>query len=78
MDISTVTSRGQVVIPQSVREHYHISAGTRLCFIEQGKDLIVRAVTDEYIQGLKGSLKTKGKATKALLLERRRDREAES
>lgn len=76
MDISTVTSRGQVVIPQAVREHFHIEAGTRLCFIEQGKDLVVRAVTDEYIRSLRGSMKLKGGGTKALLASRRKDREA--
>ena len=78
MEISTVTSRGQVVIPQSIRQHYHIAKGTRLCFMEQGKDLVVRAVTDEYLKGLKGSLKTKGRALKTLLDERRRDRQAGS
>lgn len=76
MQVSTVTSKGQVVIPRAVREHYHISPGTRLCFLEQGKDLVVRAVTDEYIGGLKGSLKTKGRGVRALLDSRRKDREA--
>jgi AbrB family looped-hinge helix DNA binding protein len=39
---SKVTSRGQVTLPQSVRETYDIHPGDVIYFLEAGKTLILR------------------------------------
>ncbi len=70
-----VTVKGQVVIPSKIRHRHRIRKGTKVCFLEQGNDIIIRPVTDEYIDSLKGLLKTKGKALQALLEEKKRERE---
>ncbi|MEJ2745335.1 MAG: AbrB/MazE/SpoVT family DNA-binding domain-containing protein [bacterium] len=75
MQTATVTTKGQIVIPSRIRKRHGIQKGTHVCFIESGDGIIMRPVTDEYILGLNGSLKTKGKALKALLDEKRRERE---
>ncbi len=75
METAMVTTKGQIVIPSRIRHRLKIKKGTRVCFIEQGKDLVLRPVTDEYIDGLKGFLPTKGKALKSLLKERKRERD---
>ena len=74
MDTSMVTVKGQIVIPSKIRHRHRIKRGTRVCFIEQGEDIIIRPVTDDYIDGLRGSLKTNGKALKALLEEKKQER----
>jgi len=75
MDISMVTTKGQIVIPSKLRHRHKIKKGTRVCFIENGRDIIIRPITDEYIEGLKGSLRTAGKAVKTLLEEKKKERE---
>lgn len=75
MDASMVTMKGQVVIPAKMRRRMNIRKGTRVCFLEQGNDIIIRPVTDAYVDSLKGSLKTEGKALAALLEEKKKERE---
>ena len=75
MNTSIVTVKGQIVIPSKIRHRHKIRKGTRVCFIEQGKDIILRPITDDYIDGVKGFLGTNGKTLKALLAEKQRERE---
>ncbi|MCX6354419.1 MAG: AbrB/MazE/SpoVT family DNA-binding domain-containing protein [Candidatus Aureabacteria bacterium] len=75
METSMVTTKGQIVIPSKIRHRHKIKKGTKVCFLENGNDIILRPVTDDYIEELKGSLKTGGRALKALLDEKRRERE---
>ena len=70
METAIVTTKGQIVIPSRIRHRHRIKKGTRVCFLEQGTDIVLRPVTDDYIEGLKGSLGTGGKAMKALLEEK--------
>lgn len=75
MYIMTVTSKGQIIIPSVLRRHLGIKRGTKVCFIEQDKELVLKPVTDEYINSLKGTLKTSGKALKMLEEEKGRERQ---
>ena len=75
MQTAVVTTKGQIVIPSKLRSRHGIKKGTRVCFIESGQDIILRPVTDEYIDSLRGSLPTKGGALRNLLDEKRRERE---
>jgi bifunctional DNA-binding transcriptional regulator/antitoxin component of YhaV-PrlF toxin-antitoxin module len=58
-----------------LRRRHGTKKGTRVCFVENGQDLILRPVTDGYIESIKGSLGSKGKAMKIPLQEKRRERE---
>jgi AbrB family looped-hinge helix DNA binding protein len=75
MTTTVVTTKGQIVIPSKIRQHYRIRKGTRICFIEQGENLILRPITEEYVDRLKGTLPTRGKAIKALLEDKKKERE---
>lgn len=55
-EFSTVTSKGQVVIPAGLRRKLRIRAGTRVAFEEENGKLIVQPITDEYIDSLCGIL----------------------
>lgn len=51
-----VTSRGQLVIPAELRRQYKIEDGTRVRFENTGLGILVRPITDEYIDSVKGML----------------------
>ncbi len=74
METVTVTTKGQIVIPSKIRNRHGIRKGTRVCFIEQGQDILLRPVTDEYIDEVRGSVATGGKALRALIDEKKKER----
>ena len=41
MEIVTTSSRGQLVIPERIRERHNIKEGTRFILIEQGDKIIL-------------------------------------
>ncbi len=74
VDTSTVTSKGQLVIPARLRRRFGIKKGTLISFIEDNGRIIVQPVTREFIRGLRGSLKGQPSALDVLLQERKRER----
>jgi AbrB family looped-hinge helix DNA binding protein len=74
-EVSTVTTKGQVVIPSKLRRKYAIRKGTQVAFVEEENRLVLQPLTPEFIRSLRGSLKGEPSALKILLEERKRDRE---
>ena len=52
-----LSTKGQVVIPAELRERYGMSPGTRVAFEAKGDVIILRPITDSYIESLRGCLK---------------------
>ena len=77
METSVVTIKGQMVVPVRIRRKLGIKKGTKVAIIEDGHGFIVRPLDKKYFDQFVGILPTKGKALKALLEERRKDREHE-
>ena len=75
MESTVVTIKGQIVIPSRIRRLYGIKKGTRVCLVERNGEIILKPITREYIQKLSGILGGKGKALKALMKEKERERE---
>ncbi len=75
MQTFAVTVKGQVVIPSDIRHRYHIKKGTRVHFFEKGGEIVMRPLTDKAIDSMKGSMKAHGNALKALLEEKKFERE---
>ncbi|MDH5505817.1 MAG: AbrB/MazE/SpoVT family DNA-binding domain-containing protein [Anaerolineae bacterium] len=71
---STVTSKGQIVIPAAIRRKLGIKAGTKVYVFEENERVVVQPVTREYIHKVRGSLKGAG-ALKTLEQERDRERD---
>ena len=73
---TTATSKGQIVIPSSIRRKLGIKEGTRIQIeLKEGENVIVlKPITREYIHSLRGKLRGKG-LMKALMAEKRRERE---
>jgi len=74
LETSTVTSKGQLVIPARLRRRFGITKGTLISFLEENGRIIMLPVTREFVRGLRGSLKGAPSALDALLEERKRKR----
>ena len=71
-----ITSKGQVVIPVILRRKYHLEAGTSLRVIDSGDGILLKPVTEQTVDSLKGVLKGKG-GIKVLAEERLADADRE-
>ena len=69
---TTVTKRGQTVVPASIRHRYNIQAGDRIAWIDDGSTIRVVPVPDDPIIALEGSAQGEGLVTH-LLQTRRMD-----
>ena len=76
-DPTVVTTKGQIVIPSRIRRKYDIKKGTKLYVEERGEYIVLKPITEEYFEKLAGILPTKGKLSKALLRERKDEKERE-
>lgn len=72
--VSTVTTKGQLVIPAKLRRKYSIRKGTQVAFVEEENRLVLQPLTPEFVRSLRGSLKADPSALKLLLEERKRER----
>lgn len=73
---TTATSKGQIVIPSSIRRKFGIKEGTRIEIEvdEDAKEIILKPITREYVHSLRGKFKGKG-LLKALMAEKEKERE---
>lgn len=74
---TTATSKGQIVIPSSVRRKFGIKEGTRIQIEvdEKANRIILKPITREYVHSLRGKFRGKG-LLRALKAEKKREREA--
>ena len=77
MTTTTITSKGQIVIPSKIRKHLNIKPGMRFVVQEQGRKIIVEKVDENYFDQFAGILKGTN-ATEELLKERKREKEREN
>jgi AbrB family looped-hinge helix DNA binding protein len=77
MEESTMTSKGQIVVPAKLRKRYGIKPGTKVYFIERDKEILFQPVTKEYLKNVHGMLTSETSATQELLKERAKDKRSE-
>lgn len=78
---TTMTSKGQIVIPAKLRKKYGIKAGTTVHVEEDNGKIVLKPITAEYIRNLRGCLKTpegKKSALDVLKEEREADKKREN
>ena len=73
---ATITSKGQVVIPAALRKKYGITPQTQLAISEEEGKIILKPITYETIEKLRGKYKGLG-LLKALMEGRAEDRKRE-
>jgi AbrB family looped-hinge helix DNA binding protein len=74
---STVSVRGQTVIPRPIREALGITQATQLQWTIKDGTIIVLPIPDDPVRAAIGVLKGRGPTTKELLIERKAQREQE-
>ena len=71
---TTARSKGQIVIPSSMRKKLGIREGTRIQIEldEDAKEIILTPITRDYVHSLRGRFKGKG-LLKALMTEKKKE-----
>jgi AbrB family looped-hinge helix DNA binding protein len=71
-----ISSKGQIVIPSSIRRQLGIKEGTRIQIElrEEDFEIILKPITRDYVHSLRGKLRGKG-LMKALIAENKREKE---
>ena len=70
---STVTKRGQTVVPAEIRKRHRIGAGDRLVRLDDGETIRVVPIPADPVRALRGSARGEGLSA-ALMESRRQDR----
>lgn len=72
---TTATSKGQIVIPSSIRRKFEIKEGTRIQIEvdEDAHEIILKPITRQFIHSLRGKYKGEG-LMQELIAEKRRER----
>lgn len=73
---TSITKRGQTVVPAPIRKRYDLQVGDRLDWIDDGKTIKVIPVPADPIRALRGHGRGE-KLLEKLLAERREDRSRE-
>lgn len=73
-DTISFSVKGQVVIPQWLRQQFEIATGTRAQVYAEGDHIVLKPLTAKRYDKLQGSLKGSG-VLEALMEDRRRERE---
>jgi AbrB family looped-hinge helix DNA binding protein len=70
---STITARGQTVIPAAIRRRFHLGPADRIEWVVDGNDIRIVPVKQDPISAFRGQ--GKGGGTARLIEDRRRDRD---
>ena len=70
---STITERGQTVVPAQIRKLFHLSPADRLEWLVDAQGIRVLPVRADPVEAFRGQ--GKGGATKRLLADRKLDRQ---
>lgn len=72
---TTLSSRGQTVIPSEIRHRYGLKENSKLAWVDDGKQIIVVPIPDDPANALCGAMGKGPSLAQALLKERARERE---
>lgn len=70
--ITSVSTKGQFVIPSEIRESLGIRPGTRIAVTQEGSRIVLEPVSDELVDKTRGLFSGKPSLSEALRRERRR------
>ena len=75
MDTSTLTQKGQIVVPAKFRKALNLHTGDKLAFLIREDQLVLKPVGKGYFDSIRGVLQTKGKVLKELKKEKTKERD---
>jgi AbrB family looped-hinge helix DNA binding protein len=71
---TTMTSKGQIVIPSSLRRKFGLKEGVRIQLLDDGEQIVLKPITPQYVRKLRGILKG-SKGMQALIEDRQMEKE---
>ncbi len=77
MTVSAISAKGWVVIPAGLRKKYNLHAGRHVALVDYGGVLAIVPALADPVEEAVGILKSDASLTKALLDERRQERDRE-
>jgi AbrB family looped-hinge helix DNA binding protein len=77
LDVTTITRRGQTVVPARVRKELGLGEGTKLRWIAGVDSIVVLPLPEDPIEALAGKYRGEG-TLRRLLADRRRERSREA
>ncbi|MDP2857685.1 MAG: AbrB/MazE/SpoVT family DNA-binding domain-containing protein [Bacillota bacterium] len=78
MDLITLSSKGQIVIPREILQKYNLKKGDRFLVTVENDRIILELKERHPILALRGAFSGKGSLTRALLQERKAESKLES
>lgn len=60
METSTLTSKGQLLIPKRIRNKYGIKSGGKVIFEETEDGVVIKPMNEHYFKSFRGILKSTG------------------
>jgi len=78
MIVSSVSTKGQLVIPYKLRQKYGIKPNSMMRWIDTGQGLMIVPLTDDSISSSKGMLKDTNVSTKSYLKAKEEDKRLEN
>jgi AbrB family looped-hinge helix DNA binding protein len=73
--ITTVSTKGQFVIPSNMRSALGIKPGTRICVTQEGSKIVLEPVSEELVDRTRGMFAGGPSLSAELMRERRRERD---
>ncbi len=77
MTVLTVSPKGWIVIPAELRKKYDLQPGAHVVLVDYGGVMAIVPAMDNPVEESAGRLKSRRSMVKALLEERRRERQRE-
>ena len=77
MHTATVSAKGWVVIPKSIREKHGLKKGSRVQILDYGQILVIVPLPDDPVEALHGMFEGGASLTEEFLAERERERARE-
>lgn len=74
-ELTTVSTKGQLVIPSEIREALQIQPGTRMVVMQEENRIILQPVNERFLKETRG-ITAGGRSLSDMLLEERRQDEA--
>lgn len=70
---TSISTKGQLVIPAEIREALQIKPGTRFAVLQERNQIILRPINKQFVDDLQGITAGRPSGTDMLLKERRED-----
>jgi AbrB family looped-hinge helix DNA binding protein len=70
LEVTSLSSRGQIVIPNSIREGMHLETGAKLLVIQDGNNILLKPIQDPKSGEFKTLIALGDKIRKELKLKR--------